>query len=137
MKYFLSLLLIIISYRSQAQDILYFLPDSVEVNIFNQIQVNKRIVPHSVFIFLEKNNNTYTVKLGNYDEGYDQKDIINLILTCNRKAVINQYRIPIILDTDIAFCLNQNSDWDFIYTLSFLSNGVIIYNQTIVDNDTD
>ena len=68
MKYFLSLLLIIISYRSQAQDILYFLPDSVEVNIFNQIQVNKRIVPHSVFIFLEKNNNTYIDILTNLKE---------------------------------------------------------------------
>lgn len=126
MKFFLSLLLIIISYRSQAQDILYFLPDSVEVILFNQIQVNKKIIPNSVFVFLEKNNDTYTVKLGNYDEGYDQKEIINLIHSCNRKAVINQYRIPILFDTDIAFCLNQNPVWDFVYTLSFLSNGKTI-----------
>ena len=136
MKRFLLLLLFLFSFRSQAQDILYFLPDSVEVNLYNQIQGNKRIVLNSVFIFLEKINNIYTVKLGKYDKGCHHKNIINLILNCNRKAVINQYRIPIIFDTDIAFCLNQNTDWDFVYTLSFLSNGVIIHNQSIVDNNS-
>lgn len=109
MKRLLLLIVILFPSLCRAQEILYYLPDSVEIGLYNQIrQLGKESDIGSLFLMIEKRGDEKNVSLGVLNEE-NSAQLLNIVRTTNRKAVVNQYRLPVLFDTDLIFSSLESS----------------------------
>lgn len=90
-----------IGVNAQRTEILYYMPDSVEIRIHNY--VSKQRKSNDFYCFLEyAGRDTLNLKICMYSKR-EKKNLESWIFQTNRKVVINKYNYPLILDYDYMF----------------------------------
>lgn len=112
-----------------AQNALYYFPDSVEIRLFDYLYSKSDVNIDSGFFVLETSGDGYRISYGELLDD-SPSEIISLVSLTKRKAVINSYRIPIVLDNDFDFYLFcSKKALRMKYLITFLPNGIIIDEQ--------
>jgi hypothetical protein len=88
------------SYGQNKNDIIYLLPDSVEILVNNYM--HKFIHESNFYCILKESNRIYELSVCSYKEK-EKVNIPKYVLITNRKVLIGEIFIPIILDYDLKF----------------------------------
>jgi hypothetical protein len=89
--------------NSQTKDeIVYILPDSVEIIINNYVKACKEKNIDNFYLILEKKEMNYEITIASYNES-EKNNISKYVLKSKRKAIICNELIPIVFDYDFKF----------------------------------
>ena len=88
------------SYGQNKNDLIYLLPDSVEIMVNNYM--HKFIHGNNFYCILKESNRTYELSVCSYKEE-EKANIPKYVLLTNHKVLIGEMLIPIILDYDLKF----------------------------------
>lgn len=93
--------------NAQKADILYYLPDSVEMKVYEYTSKQKS---NGKFycVLRSAGQDTFSVSVCQYYEK-DKKRLERWIFITKRKVVINKYRYPLLLDYDYTFSTIDSS----------------------------
>ena len=97
-----------ISLNAQSSDILFYLPDSVEINVHNYISLQKSNAKFYC-ILRSEGRDTFSVSVCQYQEK-DRKNLESWVFITKRRVVINKWSYPLIFDYDYRFSTLNSSN---------------------------
>jgi hypothetical protein len=97
-----------ISLNAQTSEILFYLPDSVEMKVYSYISLQKSNAKFYC-ILRSEGRDTFSVSVCQYQEK-DRKKLESWVFITKRRVVINRCSYPLLLDYDYRFSTPDSSN---------------------------
>jgi hypothetical protein len=93
--------------NAQSADILYYLPDSVEIKV-NEYTAKQKMGTKFYCMLRFVGADTFNISVCQYNEK-DKKYLERWIFVSNRKVIVNKFKYPLVLDYDYKFSTINSS----------------------------